>query len=256
MKLSTKQIALTSIFAGLYYLFSFLPGIPVPGLADLKIQVGATMATVFGYVLGPFLGAVSTFSGVFLSWLLPPGRMAFSDLLFIPSPVLNAIVSGLLFQRRWKVAAAVLGILTAAFWFTPPVQPVTDFWNIGIAVTFDKIIALFLIGLVIIIDKRIQKVEVHQEKTTKSRPRLRLEVLRLFIMAFIGNESDNMWGSLIFAVPFVYQNIYQIQDVETIRFLFLLSPFAYPVIRFIQAIIATLVSVPLMRILRTAKFLS
>ena len=377
MKLSTKQIALTSIFAGLYYLFSFLPGIPVPGLASLTILVGAAMATVFGYVLGPFLGAVATFLGVFVAWLLPPGNMALSGLFFIPSPVLNAVVSGLLFQRRWKAAAATLGVLIVAFWFTPPVQPITEFWNIGIAVTFDKIIAFLLIGLVILIDRRARRtrVEASQEMQRASKPWVapslfiissllvlgnnllvgatgqvqnfqygdlqitfgydaiinamgslnylwiavglislfasimfwlkpekgrmwsitamlaslasvltgggfiagvtiavvtgfftffsdvissqaqpRLEVLLLFIMAFIGNEADNIWGSLIFAFPFVYETIFSL-NVDVVRFLFLLSPFAYPAIRFLQAIIATFVAVPLIRTLRAAKFI-
>jgi len=80
------------------------------------------------------------------------------------------------------------------------------------------------------------------------------EVLRLFIMAFIGNEMDNMWGSFVFALPFIYKTIYQL-DVQVVRWLFLVSPFAYPAIRFLQAIIATLIAVPLLRTLRSAKLI-
>jgi hypothetical protein len=85
------------------------------------------------------------------------------------------------------------------------------------------------------------------------QPLERLDVLRLFIMAFIGNEADDMWGSLIFAIPFIYQTIYSIPSVEIVRGLFLLSPFAYPAIRFFQAIVATIIAVPLLRTLRGAK---
>ncbi len=73
-------------------------------------------------------------------------------------------------------------------------------------------------------------------------------------MAFIGNEADNMWGSLIFAFPFVYEGIYSL-NVEVVRWLFLVSPFAYPAIRFLQAIIATAVTVPLLRMLQSLKYL-
>lgn len=397
-KLTTRQIALTSVFAGFYYIFSFLPGIPAPGIANINIQVGATMATVFGCILGPFLGAVATFLGVFIAWMLPPGNMAITGLFFVPSPVLNAVVSGFLFQRRWKAAAASLGVLIVAFWFTPPILPITKFWVVGIAVTWDKIIALALIGCVILLDRRIQRTrnegKLERQGTSKVHHRLihllhkfisnvlrkfspwlapslfivssllvlgnnllvattqrvqefqygdmsitfgydaiinvmgsfnyvwiavglislsasimlwlrpekrriwtvtvilcslvsvftgggfivgiiiaavagffaffgnvvsnqampRLEVLRLFILAFIGNEADNMWGSLIFAFPFVYQTIYSL-NVDIVRFLFLLSPFAYPAIRFLQAIVATVVGVPLIRTLRAAKFI-
>ena len=376
VKLTSKQIAITSLFAGFYYLFSFLPGIPAPGISGITIQVGAGMATVFGIILGPFLGASATFLGVFIAWLLPPGSMLVSDLFFVPSPILNAITSGLLFQRRWKAAAMSLGLLILTFWLTPPVQPVTEFWNVGIAVTFDKIIALLLIGFVILLDKRFERnMDVSQERRGTPRswfvPSLlvvssllilvdnslvairgsalkfqyddlaitfgykeiieimgifnyvwiivgsisffasamlwlkpekrrvwsvtvmlcslasvltgggfivgviiavvagffaffgntisyhslpKLEILRFFVIAFIGNEADNMWGSLIFSFPFVYHSIYSL-NVETVRWLFLLSPFAYPAIRFLQAILVTFIGVPLLRTLRAARYI-
>ncbi|MDQ1280868.1 MAG: hypothetical protein QG670_2131, partial [Thermoproteota archaeon] len=136
MRLSTKQIALTSIFAGFYYLFSFLPGIPAPGIADIRIQVEACFATVLGYILGPFLGGTATFLGVFVAWVLPPGNMSLTSLAFIPSPVINSVVSGLLFQKRWKSAMASFGVLILAFWLTPPIQPIVEFWMVGLAVTW------------------------------------------------------------------------------------------------------------------------
>ncbi len=374
-KLNSRQIALISVFSGFYYLLSFLPGIPAPGIADIKVQVEACMATVFGYILGPYLGAATTFLGVFIAWILPPGNMSPSGVLFMPSPVINAFVSGFLFQRRWKAAAASLGALIAVFWLTPPIQPVAEFWNVGVAVTWDKIIALLLIGVVIIMDRQIRKggeeravrqrvnrpwlapllsviasllvlynnflvastgktqkfpfgdssitfgykaiitamgganyvwivvglvalfasvmLWVRPEKRkvwavtatacslasvitgggfivgallagvtgffaffggVSSRGLPRLDTLRLFVMAFIGNEADNMWGSLIFAVPFVYEGFYGL-NADVIRFLFLLSPFAYPAIRFLQAIVATMVAVPLLRTLGSAGFI-
>jgi len=243
MKLNSRQIALISVFAAFYYLASLLPGIPVPGISTVTIQIAATLAAVFGFVLGPFLGPAATLLGVSIAWALPPGSMSITDLLFIPSPVINALISGLLFRGRRKAAAVALGVLIGIFWFTPPVQPVTEFWLVGIAVTFDKIVALLLIGLVAFLDKELG---IRGPTPPGKTPRPWLEVLRLFMMAFIGNEADNMWGSLIFAAPFVFSSIFSI-DVETVRFLFLISPFAYPAIRFLQAIIATIIAAPLLR---------
>lgn len=102
LKITSRQIALTSVFAGFYYLFSLLPGIPAPGIAIVQIQVAACMATVFGYILGPFLGATATLLGVSISWFLPPGNMSLSALLFFPSPVLNAVTSGFSFKDGGK----------------------------------------------------------------------------------------------------------------------------------------------------------
>jgi hypothetical protein len=70
-------------------------------------------------------------------------------------------------------------------------------------------------------------------------------------LAFIGNQADNMWGSEIFAVPIVYQNVFGI-NIETVRFLFVVSPFIYPIIRILQAIIAMVILIPLIRALESS----
>jgi hypothetical protein len=75
-----------------------------------------------------------------------------------------------------------------------------------------------------------------------------------FLLAFIGNQADNMWGSFIFATPLVYQGVFSLTAPD-VRFLFLLSPFAYPAIRLLQASIAMLIAVPLMRALKGTPWL-
>lgn len=377
MKLTSKQLALISVFAGFYYLFSFLPGIPAPGISAVTIQLSATMATIFGFILGPYLGASTAFIGGLVSWALPPGSRAVTDLIFIPSPILNALVSGFLFKRQWKPAAACLGALIVAFWLTPPVQPIAEYWYVGIAVTFDKIIAFALIGLIVFLDRKIQRTKPIENQPIQkmSKPILsftiftlssilllvnnslvavngsilsygsgdlqiafgyepvidtlgtlnilwvavaliallasimlflkpnrrrilavtvvscsllsvftgggfiigvvlavvsgffiffgdvfsyetkpKLEVFRLFIIAFVGNETDNIWGSLVFSLPIIYQSLYGL-NTSIVQDLFLISPFAYPIIRFLQAIIATMVAVPLIRTLKAAKLI-
>lgn len=294
----------------------------------------------------------------------------------MPSPIINAVVSGFLIQRRWKSAASILGVMILAFWFTPPIQPVTEFWKVGLAVTWDKIIALSLIGLVIFLDKRVRLAVGGEDQRASFKLRhwftpllavfssllvlgnnllvavaggaqtfqfgdlnitfgykeivnvmgvfnyiwviigsislfasvmlwiktenrrfwavvallcslvsvvtgggfiigvllamvagflaffgdvsfqtlSRFDVIHLFIMAFIGNEADNMWGSLIFSLPVVYGVFYSL-NVDVVRWLFLVSPFAYPAIRLLQAVVGTMVAVPLLRTLRTTKLI-
>jgi len=53
----------------------------------------------------------------------------------------------------------------------------------------------------------------------------------------------------VFAFPVVYQSIFGL-TVEEVRILFTLSPFIYPAIRLIQAILATIISVPLIKVLK------
>lgn len=78
---------------------------------------------------------------------------------------------------------------------------------------------------------------------------MNIEALLYFLLAFIGNESDNALGNDIFAVPFVYENIFQI-PLNVLRGLFIVGPFFYFAIRLFQAIITTLIATPLLRNLK------
>lgn len=55
-------VSLVAVFAALYIVLSILPGIPVVGLGELKIELEASIASVFGIVLGPYLGALPLLS--------------------------------------------------------------------------------------------------------------------------------------------------------------------------------------------------
>jgi hypothetical protein len=234
VKLTAKNLALVAIFSALYYVLSLItPFVPAIGLPEISISLEALIASVFGIVLGPYLGTLTAFLGAFVTWTLPPTGMSPFGLPFLLSPPLNALVTGLIFYKKWKFGFAAFAVLIIAFLFTPPVQPLAENWLVAVAVLFDKVIALFLILPVVIFTK---KLGIGQASVF------------YFILFFIGNQADNMWGSFAFSTPLVYGGIFGL-DVNAVRGLFLLSPFAYPAIRLIQAFIAMLIIVPLMRTL-------
>ncbi len=253
LKLSSRNIALVAIFAALYYVLSLIsPYVPAVGLPELQIKLEALMASVFGLVLGPFLGASAAFLGAFVAWVMPPGSMNPLNAPFLLSPPLNALIVGLIFYRRWKWAFVAFSALIVAFLFLPPSQPITEHYIVPVAVLWDKLIALALI---------IPSVLFSQKLSTAKR----LPIL-FFFLSFIGNQADNMWGVDIFAVPFVYEVLYApvlhpfieagfASYLDAVRFLFTVSPFVYPAIRLIQAILATVVAVPLMRSLKNTKWI-
>lgn len=253
MELSSRNIALVAIFAALYYVLSLIsPYIPAIGLPDLVIRLEALMASVFGLVLGPYLGALAAFLGQFITWVLPPVGMSPLEAPFLLAAPINALVVGLIFYRKWKWAFALFGLLIAAFLFLPPSQPITNYYYVPALVLWDKVIALLLIIPSIKFSKKF------------SNPK-HLPIL-FFLLSFIGNQADNMWGSDIFAVPFVYEVLYGPvlspllemgfpTYLDAVRFLFTISPFIYPAIRFIQAILATIIAVPLMRSLKNTKWI-
>jgi hypothetical protein len=252
MRLSTKSIALAAIFAALYYGLSVLPGIPVVGLGNLKIELEASFASVLGIILGPFLGSLTAFVGTSMAWALPPSSGDPYGLPFIMAPVINALIVGLVYVKRWREAFIVFAVVIAGFWLMPLSQPLNQYYYVAVAATFDKIIALFLI---------IPTVKIKDKLTS-----LQTLPLLFFLLTFIGNQADSALGSLIFATPVVYTGpVYgpyveslataaNMSVIDFMRFLYVVSPLFYPAIRIIQSVIATMVAVPLFRALSMAGF--
>ena len=239
MKITTQNLALIAIFAALYYVLSLIAPINIPtGVGNLTISFAALIAAVIGLVLGPYLGFTSALLGASIAWILPPSGGNLFGLPFLLSPALNALVTGLIFYKKWKFGFAVFGALIIAFLFTPPIWPVTENWFVAVAVLFDKIIALFLILPVALLAKQLSFAKAS---------------LFYFLLFFVGNQVDNMWGSFIFATPTVYGLFgYTVPDV---RLAFLVSPFLYPAVRLIQAVIGMLIAVPLMQALKGTPWL-
>lgn len=241
MKVSTRHIALAAVFAALYYVLSLVsPKIPSIGLPDLRIQLEALIASVFGIILGPYLGALSAFTGALITWILPPASMVPTGAPFLLSPPLNALIVGLIFYKKARWAFALLGLLIAAFLFLPPSQPLSDYYYVPVAVLWDKVIALLLIIPVAIFGDKLA-----------SR---RYIAMLFFIICFIGNQADNMWGADAFSIPLVYNNIFNI-PLEVVRSLFVVSPFIYPAIRLVQAALGTAVAVPLIATLKNTRWI-
>ena len=135
VKITSKHVALMAIFAALYFVLSLItPYIPAIGVAEIKISLEALIATIFGLILGPYLGAATALLGASISFIYT-GALP-TNLPFLLAPPLNALVSGLIFYKKWKLGFAVFGLLIIAFLFTPPVTPLTENWFVAIAVLF------------------------------------------------------------------------------------------------------------------------
>ncbi len=230
-QITTRQIALTAIFAALYVAISVAIPFAIPmGVAGLEIALPALFATIFGIIIGPYLGTAAAFIGALASLALL-GMSPYS-VPFLLSPPLNAFVSGSLFYNKWKQAIIPFAVIMVAFLFTPPVSGFNSV-QIAIWVLWDKILAVALIAPLVLFRKKLTA---------------GLGAAAIFLVAFIGNQADNIWGSFAFALPPVYEGIFQM-PMEAVQLAFLASPFVYPAIRLIQAFIVTIITVPLLQIL-------
>ncbi len=240
--LTTRNVPLVAIFAALYAVLSLLTfNVSAPGVSQVQISLFALVASIFGLVLGPYLGTLAAFLGAFVAWALPPSGMSPFGFPFLLSPPINAFVTGSIFYKKWKFAFIAFAILIAAFFFTPPVQPLADNLWIVAAVEVDKIFALLLIIPLVKFSKQFAS----SEKGVYAF---------YLILGFIGNQADNMWGTLAFSLPTVYNGIFGL-PVEAVKTAFLVSPFFYPILRLIQAIAVMFIAVSLMRTLKGTPWL-
>jgi len=245
--MKTRTIALVAMFAALYFVLSLLPGIPCIGIPQIKIQLEASFASIFGAILGPYAGGLAALIGTLVAYLYPhPGPYG---LPFILCPAANAVTTGLIFRRKFKIAAALIAAIITAFWFTPVSQPVHKHWITGLAATFDKIIALCLIAPTAWILERGGVLP--REGGIRASA---LTLTQLFLVSFIGNQADSALGCLMFAIPIVYNGIFGL-PLETVRLLFMASPFVYPIIRALQALLAAVAGLPLLRVLEARGWL-
>src|SRR4030065_1595106 len=111
MRITTRNLAFVAIFAALYYVLSLIAPIKIPtGVGNLEISFAALIASVIGLVLGPYLGFSSAFLGATLAWVLPPSGGNILGLPFLLSPPLNALVTGLIFYKKWKTGISVFSV--------------------------------------------------------------------------------------------------------------------------------------------------
>jgi hypothetical protein len=239
IKVTSKQIALMAVFAALFYVLSLIAPIkiPVPTIGTMEISFAALIATIFGIILGPYLGAAAALLGSSVSWALM-GMSPFGAP-FILAPVLNALISGLIFYKKWKWGFLAFAAMAIVFMFTPPVTPLTENWYIALAVMFDKVLTLVLILPLVFFAKKMS---------------IAHSAGFFFLLGFVGNQADNMWGSMAFALPGVYENVF-FMNLEGVRGAFLASPFLYPAVRIIEAVIVMIIAVPLMQTLKGTPWL-
>lgn len=105
----TWTLALVAVFAALYAAGSFLPGFPMIGVPDSKIDVVRALEMSYGLILGPVFGPAAAFLGAVIGKGVAGGG---SGLLFTPLAPVTAFASSCLGRRRvFGVPGWVLGSL-------------------------------------------------------------------------------------------------------------------------------------------------
>jgi hypothetical protein len=220
-------VAYAAIGAAIYYMLLFLPGVPVVGAPEIKMEIGATLSPVLGILLGPVAGFVAVLTGNVLKFLATP---SIYSLPFIPAAPLSALAAGLLTEKRWSASVVIMIAMLVTALFAPPFNPVSEHWYVYLVAFYDKIAALVLIPVTVWLLRREGKAHYY---------------VALYLLMFVSREFDKAFGCTVFAFPQVYQGVFGIAKVSTVRKLYLVSPLFYLAEYIIEGLVAFAVAIPL-----------
>jgi hypothetical protein len=173
--LTTKLIALVSIFAALDIVFAAIPLIPYGPSAGVLLKPSE------GIFLGPWGGMFAAFVGGIVSNVIWPSTAVLGLATWIPG-VIGAFGAGMLLKGKWKPVAALLLVILAGFFAHPFGPSVFPYAN------WDKVIALVLVYPAFRLVKR----------GMRKRGSVRALVPVIFLVSFIATEMDGAAGNLVF----------------------------------------------------------
>jgi uncharacterized membrane protein len=181
--MTTKQLALTSIFAVLIIVITRLPGIPIiggPALGGGSIALSVILYPIIGMVLGPIIGILAALVGNVIAWIIPSSTIF--GLLLIPAGAIATFVSGCLSHEsqwfNWKTAVISLAFLNGLWYLTP----------IGFEAPFYPILHFLALALIILFGRKVS-----QYIRSSSREKV---VLGTAICSYAALMADHMVGNL------------------------------------------------------------
>ena len=184
-------VAYAAIGAAIYYMLLFLPGVPVVGAPEIKMEIGATLSPVLGVLLGPVAGFVAVLTGNALKFLTTP---SIYSLPFIPAAPLSALAAGLLTEKKWSASVVIMIAMLVTALFAPPFNPVSEYWYVYLVAFYDKIAALVLIPVTCWLLRREGKAHYY---------------VALYLLMFVSREFDKAFGCTVFAFPQVYLHFHR-----------------------------------------------
>jgi hypothetical protein len=185
--LRTRTLALVSVFAALYAAGSLLPGFPMIGVPDSKIDIVRALEMSYGLILGPIFGPLAAFIGALIGKTITGGG---SGLFFTPLALVSSFSAACLGRKRvfgvpgWVPGSLPLTLFIVA-WFA------TD---TGRAVPV--VIAPHLFALAVTLLFRGKVAEwVGSEERGKV-------VLGILVVSLEGTMTGHILGNLIFIALF------------------------------------------------------
>lgn len=227
--LNAREVALTAVFTALYAVLGFLKISPIIGLSGQAITAAAIIAPIIGILLGPYIGVLSTSLGGAIG--LSFGSLTYFSL---AAGVATAFCAGMIQIKKRVVSVITYLSLFLLFTFYPAVGP---YWLFPLNTWFQ------IVGLIILVSPLQSAAAefLNSENGTKL-------VIGLFLTCLTSTLAGQIAGSLVFEALAPYP--------ATLLLTWQTLTILYPIERIVIALVATLIGVPLVKILRSTNLLS
>ncbi|MEM3565257.1 MAG: hypothetical protein QXK18_00065 [Candidatus Bathyarchaeia archaeon] len=191
---------------------------------------------ITGILLGPLAGFLSNFIGVMIGHFI--NYVDAYEFLFTLGAPLGAMISALVFRRRWGMVLTYYFALLGGF-FVAPVSWQLPFWGM-----WDVYLAFAILLFLAVITSKWKSLW-----DTKSEKRL---IYILVLSVFIGLEADVLFRIFIF-VPCQTYNLFYGYGVASLKAIWALGAVETPIKVSLSAIITSIVGPPIINAVRKLK---
>lgn len=230
MNISAKTLSFIISFSVLYAFLRVLPSFPMVGISGGYFSAADFITSLYGIILGPYLGVISVVLGVFISFILGKAPV-FVGLDFLPAAA-NVFIVGLLIKKKYSYALLLyVGILLIFILHPLTIFSVTISDQLQVPYNwFHMISVILLLSL------------VYFKKSITLTGNFNLSTFRfMFIVCFIGTSIQHVVGGMLFAT--ISTSVTKFIAVEALPAIWTTIFYLYPIERTFITVISTILSV-------------
>ena len=237
----SNSIMLVASLAAVYAILRIIPTFPLVGVPGAYFSVADVIASLYGILLGPYLGPLSIMLGTFIGYFggRPP---VFLGLDFMPAAI-NSIVVGFIMRGKRKYSIIIYLVLLALFFFHPytprMIQVGLNFGENSFTFPF---VWMHIIGLIIL----VSPIGTHISRLINEKS-IKMSAIGFLLLSLIGTLSQHLMGNLLFSS--IILPTLSAEAANTIWWgIFLV----YPIERVIIVILSLIIGLPIIRTLGTS----
>jgi hypothetical protein len=232
---------LVASLAAVYAILRIIPTFPLVGVPGAYFSVADVIASLYGILLGPYLGPLSIILGTFIGYFAgrPP---VFLGLDFMPAAI-NCIVVGFIMRGKRKYSIIIYLVLLALFFFHPYAPRMIQLGlNYGEDSLSFPFVWMHIIGLIILVSPVGIQISRLINETS-----IRMSAIGFLLLSLIGTLSQHLMGNLLFSTI-----ILPTLSAEAANFIWLGIFWVYPIERVIIVILSLIIGLPIIRTLGTS----